>query len=66
MVSEAMARALLGMDYRYSIVVRASTGGSIAALRQVLESKGMFGVLSDGNDANLVFIADTRVEKRAF
>jgi hypothetical protein len=54
------------MDYRYSIVVRASTGGSIAALRQVLESKGMFGVLSDGNDANLVFIADTRVEKRAF
>jgi hypothetical protein len=41
------------MDQRYSIAGLASTGLPVASLPQVLETRGMFAILSDGNDANL-------------
>jgi hypothetical protein len=64
-VSEAMARALLGMSQRYAITVLAATRVWRVPLRQVIESTGLSGFLSDGGDANLASNAYMRFEKHA-
>jgi hypothetical protein len=54
------------MGQRYSIAGRAATSGGGPRARQVLETKGFFGILSDGNDANLALDAYMPGPKRTF
>jgi hypothetical protein len=54
------------MNQRYSIADRASTGSLAVPLQQVLETTGMFLILSDENDANLACRAYKLIKELTF
>jgi hypothetical protein len=53
------------MCQRYAIAVPAATGARMAPFLQVIETTGIFCILSDGYDANLASNAYMPFEKRA-
>jgi hypothetical protein len=66
MVSEAMERALLGMEAE---IFDPRAGGNWPPARwflQVIETTGLLPILSDGNDANLAFNAYRWPQKPTF